>query len=96
MPKQKNTFVRVRAVKPLTGFTVQVTFTDGTQREINLDKYLYGPAFEPIRTDPAMFRRVFVGDGKTLAWPTGADIDPDVLYHDLAPAWMEHEKTHAL
>jgi len=24
-----------------------------------------------------------------MAWENGADIDPDVLYYDLTPAWME-------
>ena len=95
MPKNQKPFVRVRAVELLTGFTVHVTFTDGSAREINLEKYLHGPAFEPIRRDPQMFRRVFVGDGKTLTWPTGADIDPDVLYYDLTPAWMERAQAQA-
>lgn len=89
MSETNQPFVRVRAVKPLEGFTVQVTFTNGVVRDINLEKYLYGPAFADVRDDPAMFRRVFVGDGRTLAWPTGADIDPDVLYYDLTPAWAE-------
>ena len=29
-----------------------------------------------------------VQDG-TVAWDNGADIDPDVLYYDLKPAWTE-------
>jgi hypothetical protein len=89
MPDEKGKFVRVHTVKPLDGYSVHVSFTDGTERDIDLEKYLHGPAFEDIRRDAALFRKVFVGDGRTLAWPNGADIDPDVLYYDLKPAWAE-------
>jgi hypothetical protein len=84
--------VRVRAVEPLHGFHVLVTFDNGTQREIDVEPYLHGPIFEPIRTDPAKFRAVKIAGG-TLAWENGADIDPDVLYYDLKPAWMEASTT---
>lgn len=93
MSNQHRPFVRVREVEPLDGHKVHVTFTDDSERDINLEKYLYGPAFEQIRNDETLFRQVFVGDGKTLAWPNGADIDPDVLYYDLTPAWMLTEQT---
>lgn len=78
--------IRIRHVEPLEGYVVQLVFSDGTRREIDLDKYLHGPIFQPLRDDPELFRAVRVGGG-TLTWPNGADIDPDVLYHQLAPAW---------
>ena len=80
--------VRVRVVEPLEGFRVHLEFKDGTQKEIDLEPYLHGPIFEPIRSDPAMFRSMKV-EGGTIAWDNGADIDPDVLYYGLTPAWME-------
>ena len=78
----------VRAVEPLAGFTVRVTFSDGSQRAIDLEPYLFGPIFEPIRSDPEMFRRVFIDHG-ALAWPNGADLDTDTLYYDGPPPWAE-------
>ena len=84
--------VRIRAVEPLQDFRVRLEFTDGTTKEIDLQRYLHGPIFEPMRTDPQAFRSVKVDPRMgTLVWDNGADIDPDVLYKDLTPAWMEPE-----
>ncbi len=80
--------VRVRAVQPRQGFKVLFTFDNGTQREIDLEPYLRGPIFEPLRTEPAKFRAMKI-EGGTIAWDNGADIDPDVLYYNLKPAWRE-------
>jgi hypothetical protein len=63
-------------------------FEDDTQGEVDLEPYLHGPIFEPIRNDPDVFRSMKVEDG-TISWDNGADIDPDVLYYGLTPAWME-------
>jgi hypothetical protein len=80
--------VRVRTVKPVAGFVVHVTFTDDTERDIDLGPYLDGPVFEPIRNDPRMFAAVFVDPiGQTLAWPNDVDIDPDTLYYNGNPPW---------
>lgn len=86
--KRLERLVRVRAVVPLEEFRVRLEFEDGTQREIDLEPYLHGPIFEPIRRNSVVFRSVKV-EGGTIAWDNGADIDPDVLYYGLTPAWME-------
>ena len=83
--------VRVRAVEPRQGFKVLFTFDNGTQREINLEPYLRGPIFGPLRREPAKFRAMKI-EGGTIAWDNGADIDPDVLYYNLKPAWREESE----
>ena len=84
--------VRIRAVTPREGFKVYLEFTDDTTKEIDLEPYLHGPIFEPIRRDPRVFRSVKVDPQMgTVVWENGADIDPDVLYQGLTPAWMEEQ-----
>lgn len=85
--------VRIQEVEVLDGFRVRLDFTDGSQKTIDLEVYLRGPIFEEIRRDPLVFRDVRVDHRMgTIVWENGADIDPDVLYHGLKPAWMEMEE----
>jgi len=80
--------IRVRQAAPLHDHWVRLEFTNGLKRDVDLEPYLHGPIFEPLRSDPALFRALRV-EGGTVAWPNGADIDPDVLYRGLKPAWQE-------
>jgi hypothetical protein len=64
--------------KPLEGYHVQLTLTDGRVIERDLGPMLTGPMFSQIRTDEERFREVRVEEG-TLVWPNGADLCPDVL-----------------
>jgi hypothetical protein len=42
-----------------------------------------------MRIDQVAFRSFQVDPrAGTIVWPNGADIDPDVLYRGLKPAWM--------
>lgn len=82
--------VRVRKVQPLEGFKVSLEFTDGTVKTVDLEPYLHGPIFEPIRQDQSRFRSVRVDEELgTIIWEGGADIDPDVLRWDRVPAEPE-------
>ena len=80
--------VRVKAIEPGLGFRVRIRFTNGVQRTVDLEPYLHGPIFEPIRHDLATFRSMKL-EGGAIAWDSGADIDLDVLYYGLKSAWME-------
>jgi Protein of unknown function (DUF2442) len=85
--------VRIRTVIPLEEFTVRLEFTDNTTKEIDLKPYLYGPIFEPMRKDLRLFRAMKVDPRiGTIVWDNGADMDSDVLYKGLTPAWIEQEE----
>jgi hypothetical protein len=82
-------FIRVKAVEPREQFIVHVRFTNDEERDIDIVPYIRGPVFEALR-DPQFFAAVHV-EGGTIAWPNGADIDPDVLFYGLPPAATESE-----
>ena len=72
--------IRIRQVEPLSGFSLELVFTDGSSGVVDLGPYLRGPIFEPLVRDPALFRAVRVDpELGTIVWPNGADMDPDVL-----------------
>ncbi len=85
--------VLVRSVKPLEKFRVLLEFSNGERKVVELELFLHGPIFEPIRENPELFRSVRVDEELgTIGWENGADIDPDVLYGTHIPAWMETEE----
>jgi Protein of unknown function (DUF2442) len=85
--------VAVTAVEPLADYTLRLTFDDGSERVVDLAEELWGPMGEPLR-DPTYFRQVRVDpELRTIVWPNGFDLDPDVLHgrrtHD-APTTTHH------
>src|SRR5262245_33584106 len=88
--------ISVQSVAPLDNRMVRVVFTNGEQRDIDLSSYIVsGPIFEPVRDDLTFFRSVQV-EGGTIAWPNGADIDPDVLYYAGPPPWASAHASTAI
>ena len=82
--------VRVQKVTPLDGFMLRLEFTDGSERTLDMEPYLKGPIFEPLKRDLALFRSVRVDEELgTIVWPNGADICPDVLVHGRTPVALE-------
>lgn len=71
----------VTKVKVLRPYILEVTFSDGFCKQIDLAEELYGEVFEPLR-DARMFARVAVDEVLgTLVWPNGADLSPEFLYN---------------
>jgi hypothetical protein len=67
----------------LGGHRVWLRFRDGTSGEIDLERELNGPVFEPLK-DPEYFRQFIVHpEFKTLVWPNGADIAPEFLHDNI-------------
>jgi hypothetical protein len=75
----------IRDAEVIGRYSLRVIFDDGAVRELDLEGQLDGPVFEPLR-DPELFARVQVDpESGTVTWPTGADLDPIVVYEGLPP-----------
>jgi hypothetical protein len=64
----------------VSGDAIWLRFRDNTSGEIDLERELYGPVFEPLR-DPTVFKQFKIHpEFHTLTWPNGADFAPEFLY----------------
>lgn len=74
---------RVRQVKPLPEYKLELTFTSGEARVYDCRPLLDFGVFRELR-DERYFRQVkpFLG---SIAWPHEQDICPDTLYLDSQP-----------
>jgi hypothetical protein len=80
----------IRRVEVEGGFTLRLTFADGTAGLIRLaDAVRQGGVFAKL-ADPAIFAQVTIGDrGRSLEWPGEIDLCADALWLELqqpAPA----------
>ncbi|MEK7264179.1 MAG: DUF2442 domain-containing protein [Bacteroidota bacterium] len=86
--------IRIVSVKVIKDFRVQLEFTNGECKDIDLEQYFHGPVFDELKSVPKLFKTIKVDKRMgTIVWDNGADIDPDVLYYGLTPAWMSEEST---
>jgi len=77
--------VAVTEAEPLEGHQLRLRFDDGSERVVDLTEVLWGEMGEPLR-DPEYFRLVRVDpELRTVVWPNGFDLDPDVLHGDSDP-----------
>ena len=73
-------FVDVVAARARGGYELELSWADGAATVVDVEPYLHGEVFEPLR-DPAVFATVQVDpEAGTVVWPvTGADISPEEL-----------------
>jgi hypothetical protein len=75
-------FPRVKQVRHLEEYRLELSFTDGTTGVLDLKERIVGRGgvFTPFQ-DIEFFRQVKVGpEAGTIVWPNGVDFCPDVLY----------------
>ena len=65
----------------IRGHTLHLRFADGTEGDVDISRLVeFTGVFAALR-DPREFAKVTVHpELKTVIWPNGADLDPDVLY----------------
>jgi len=73
---------RVREVRHVAEYRLELEFTDGTRGEIDFEARILGRGgvFGPLN-DVEFFKLVQVDrEAGTIVWPNGVDLCPDVLY----------------
>ena len=82
MPREPKTadIPVVTSVTVLRPYLLDIEFSDGEHRCVDVADLLWGEMFEPLR-EPALFDRAFVDPVLgTVVWPNGADLSPEFLY----------------
>lgn len=75
----RQAILRIEAVTLVGPHSLELRFSDGALRRVDLLPELNGPIFEPLR-DPTYFSRVMLDPvAGTVVWPNGADFAPDFL-----------------
>lgn len=75
---------KLESAKYVGGYTIRLTFEDGTEGAVDLKDELWGEVFEPLK-DAEIFRRFQLDNElNTVRWPTGADLAPEFLYERAA------------
>ena len=66
-------------------YRLRVTFEDGVEGVVDVAMLVpFVGVFGPLR-DEAVFRQAYVEpELGTVCWPSGADLDPDVLYAQIS------------
>ena len=75
MPKLLHV-VKLEVIEP---FILDIAFSDGDHRMVDVLPLLRGPAFQPL-LDPAVFGKASIDPvSKTVCWPSGVDFAPEAL-----------------
>jgi hypothetical protein len=72
--------LRISKARVCGPHSLRLSFSDGTNKQVNVSSLLDGPIFDPLR-DPAYFALMTLDPVcGTVVWPNGADFAPEALY----------------
>jgi len=79
LSKKSDRLLRVRAVRPLAGYRLELDLTDGTKISRDFSRFV-GTTRGVLKRlrDPKFFARVRAAHG-TVEWPGGIDLCPDEI-----------------
>jgi hypothetical protein len=69
---------RIIEVEYEKDYKLILTFYDGSKKRVDLETYLEGEVFEPLK-EIEYFKNVHL-EGSSIAWNNGADFAPEFLY----------------
>ena len=70
--------LQISDVEYIKEYQLRLTFNNGESKEIDLENYLTGEVFKPLK-DKELFIQYGLVNG-TIEWVTGADFAPEYLY----------------
>lgn len=70
--------ISITEAKYLDGYRLQLTFSDGLTKNVDLKDELWGEVFEPLKNLDNF--RNFKLNPFTIEWENGADFSPEFLY----------------
>lgn len=72
--------IGVKEVEYIQNFKLRVIFDNSVKKMVDLENYLDGEIFEPLK-NIEYFKQVKVDeDIETICWENGADFSPEFLY----------------
>ena len=75
--------LEVTKARYLSGFTLWLSFNDGTEGTVNLEDSLWGPVFEPLKNVDFFQTFSLSPILHTLTWSNDADFAPEHLKEKL-------------
>ncbi len=77
-------FPRVRGVRHLKDYELEITFSDATVAPLDLRRRVVGRGgvFAPLESVDFFAKVTVDQEAGTLVWPNGVDFCPDVLYSE--------------